>query len=101
GVFDIPLAISQVRFDPIFFTSVMFGQTLAFGIAAVLPPRSWAWQYIFSVLAFSLAYLITIPLSIFAMSIWLRDDIKRPFGLHVQGPDTALPPEDQRAHQSE
>lgn len=101
GALDIPLAISQVRFDPIFFTSVMFGQTLAFGIAAVLPPRSWAWQYIFSVLAFSLAYLITIPLSIFAISIWLRDDIKRPFGLDVQGPDVALPPEDRHAHQSE
>ncbi|TXD39336.1 hypothetical protein FRC98_02755 [Lujinxingia vulgaris] len=101
GALDIPLAISQVRFDPIFFTSVMFGLTLAFGIAAAVPLRPWAWQFVLSVLALSLAFLITLPLSIFAISVWLRDDIKRPFGLNVQGPDVALPPEDRRAHQSE
>ncbi|RDV39589.1 hypothetical protein DV096_03200 [Bradymonadaceae bacterium TMQ3] len=101
GLLDIPLAISQIRIDPLFFTSLMFGFTLAFGIAAVLPLRPWAWQYILSVLALSLAFLITLPLSIFAISIWMRDDIKGPFGLDVQGPDVALPPEDRRAHQSE
>jgi len=101
GALDIPLAISQVSIDPIFFTSMMLGFTAAFGIAALAPPRPWAWQFTASVLALSLGFLITLPLSIFALSVWMRDDIKRPWGMNIQGPDVALPPGDRRAHHGE
>ncbi|RAL25333.1 hypothetical protein DL240_03740 [Lujinxingia litoralis] len=98
GALGVPLAISQVTFNPYYFTAVMFGLALAFGIAAAVPLKPWAWQYTASVLALSLGLILTLPLAIFALGIWLRDEIKRPFGILIQGPDVALPPEDRRLH---